>query len=1068
MKTRSPRPITALLLSLFAFLSPSQSPAQYASGDVVLGWGQNYAGESAPPGDATNIIQISAGYNHTLAVRTDGTVDAWGLSELGATSVPAGLSNVIAVAAGDNHSLALQSNGTVVAWGYNGYGQATVPAGLSNVVAIAAGDFFSLALVKGGTVAAWGDDANEQVLEASYASGIAAIAASPINTSYAMGLKTDGTVVEWGLYVPSIPSNATNVIQIAVGGAHYMALKADGTVVVWGDNTYGQTNVPPGLSNVVAIAAGWYNSMALQTNGTVIVWGGNTYGEGVTPYALSNVTAISSGGGFNLALNNGLPCLVAWPTNQSVYTGMPVTFYAATPSYPVPLSFQWQFNGTNLNGATGNVLNLTNVSLADAGNYSVVVTNVYGAITSSPAVLTVISSGPVIVQQPLDQTVAATSNATFSVNAVGSWPLSYQWQCNSTNVPGATNNTLLISNAQLGHAGSVFYVVITNSVNSIVSSNAVLNVAPAIVAIQPQNLTTNGGANVTFTSTVVGAGPFAYQWQFNSTNLLGQTNGTLSLANVLDTQSGPYSLTVSNAFGVVVSSNAPLTVVPWISISVSPSTLTYGAGTLLIISFNVGGLSQPLNYQWTQNGNPWGGPNPGGASETINPPMSFAGTYTVTASDPYVTLTTNASLTIIPLAITNQPPNAYAWTGSTAQLKVSAIGVPPLSYQWQFNGTNIPAPNANPLLLTNAQPSQFGQYDVIVSNSYTNITSGATALSLSQVAVWGGADGEANLTSNLTGIVAISGGQSSLTDCQALKSNGVAITWPSGIFLPVAKGSTNLISIAGGDYGYGLTKNGLVTQWPSDGSGIVPGLSNVVAISAFPLNLLAAVNSNGIVVAPTPPAGLSNVVAVAEGGQFTLALTARGTVTAWGNNANGQCNVPLTLSNVIAIAAGDSHSLALKANGTVIGWGLNNYGQTKVPSGLGNVIAIAAGSYHSLALTANGTVVAWGNNVYGQTNVPSGLTNVIAIAAGEYHSMALIGNGPPVSQAPLANPQFGANHFSLSLPTQSGRVYVLQYQASLSSTNWLSLPLVPGNGGTVTLTDSSATNSQRFYRVQRW
>jgi len=82
--------------------------------------------------------------------------------------------------------------------------------------------------------------------------------------------------------------------------------------------------------------------------------------------------------------------------------------------------------------------------------------------------------------------------------------------------------------------------------------------------------------------------------------------------------------------------------------------------------------------------------------------------------------------------------------------------------------------------------------------------------------------------------------------------------------------------------------------------------------------------------------------------------------------------------------------------------------------------------------------------------------------------MALIGNGPPVSQAPLANPQFAANHFSLSLPTQSGRVYVLQYQASLSSPNWLSLPLVPGNGGTVTLTDSSATNSQRFYRVQRW
>jgi hypothetical protein len=174
------------------------------------------------------------------------------------------------------------------------------------------------------------------------------------------------------------------------------------------------------------------------------------------------------------------------------------------------------------------------------------------------------------------------------------------------------------------------------------------------------------------------------------------------------------------------------------------------------------------------------------------------------------------------------------------------------------------------------------------------------------------------------------------------------------------------------------------------------------------------------------------------------------------------------LSNVIAIAAGNAHALALKSDRTVVAWGQNSFGQTNVPAGLSNVVAIAAGYAHNLALKANGTVVAWGLNNAGQTNVPASLTNVMAIACGQYHSMALIGNGPPIMNVPLANPSVGTNGLTLSLPSQSGRVYVLQYKDSLSDTNWNSLPLVPGNGGTLILADPSATNPQRFYQVQKW
>jgi hypothetical protein len=60
--------------------------------------------------------------------------------------------------------------------------------------------------------------------------------------------------------------------------------------------------------------------------------------------------------------------------------------------------------------------------------------------------------------------------------------------------------------------------------------------------------------------------------------------------------------------------------------------------------------------------------------------------------------------------------------------------------------------------------------------------------------------------------------------------------------------------------------------------------------------------------------------------------------------------MPANLSNVVAIAAGGEFALALKRDGTVMGWGANEYGQTSVPAGLGRVGAIAAGYQHSVAV----------------------------------------------------------------------------------------------------------------------
>ncbi len=142
------------------------------------------------------------------------------------------------------------------------------------------------------------------------------------------------------------------------------------------------------------------------------------------------------------------------------------------------------------------------------------------------------------------------------------------------------------------------------------------------------------------------------------------------------------------------------------------------------------------------------------------------------------------------------------------------------------------------------------------------------------------------------------------------------------------------------------------------------------------------------------PVGLSGVVAIAGGNGYSLALKADGTIVAWGRNDAGQISVPTGLSSVVAIDADANGglSLALKADGTVVAWGNSSPGQTSVPAGLSGVVAIGAGTAHDLALKADGTVVGWG-----QVDVPAGLSGVVAIAAGSSFSLALRADGTVVA-----------------------------------------------------------------------
>jgi hypothetical protein len=197
--------------------------------------------------------------------------------------------------------------------------------------------------------------------------------------------------------------------------------------------------------------------------------------------------------------------------------------------------YQWQFNATNnLVRATNATLIVTNSQPTNAGNYSVMVTDSLGAITSAVATLTVIIP-PTIAIQPTNIAIYPGQNAAFNVIVSGSEPLRYQWYFNTnTGLPRATNALLSLTNVAPGDAGS-YFVVITNSAGSITSSNATLTVNPVVLNVVDETLLSNGVLRISFSSppnltfTVDRATNLSGPWQLGYTNLTADANGTFKL-----------------------------------------------------------------------------------------------------------------------------------------------------------------------------------------------------------------------------------------------------------------------------------------------------------------------------------------------------------------------------------------------------------------------------------------------------------------------------------------------------------------------------------------------------------
>lgn len=379
---------------------------------------------------------------------------------------------------------------------------------------------------------------------------------------------------------------------------------------------------------------------------------------------------------------------------------------------------------------------------------------------------------------PADRIVFEGEGVTLNVAAQGQEPFSYQWRFNGTNLPGATNASLVFSNIQVVHSG-IYFVIVTNALGAFTAEANVTVLVPVKIVGQPLSRTVEPGSTLTLSVQATGNPPPTYQWRLNGANIPGAVFSTLTLSNAQPAAGGSYNVVAANRVNAVSSDIATVVVIspalPFADnfsargLITSPSGLGSGnnAGATREAgepehADKAGGKSVWLSWRAPATGVAsfstrgssfdtllavYSGTNVANLTEVASDEdrAGFATSEVSFNAEPgadyaiaidglvggsgNIVLSWSLDTTNMPFPrITLQPTSTTVTPGATVIFEVNAITNSPLRWQW-FHGCRLLAGQTNRFLtISNVNLFNVGGYRCVVRNNSTHPAESAEAL----------------------------------------------------------------------------------------------------------------------------------------------------------------------------------------------------------------------------------------------------------------------------------------------------------------------------------------------------
>jgi alpha-tubulin suppressor-like RCC1 family protein len=965
------------LTNIVAVSSTDSHTLALASDGTVWAWGGNWLGQVGNGSSSdqlspvqlsmTGIIAVAAGHEHSLALQSDGTVWTWGDNFFGQlarstsgrnsptpTATPA-WGTVTAISAGSEHTLVLKSDGTVWGAGGNFYGElgsggSTITPqqlpGITTAQAIAAGGVFSEILLADGTVRGFGYNGAGQLGNGTSPSSTGLTVSGLSNATriaagwyFSAAVKSDGTAWAWGengrgqigdgtnvanRQVATQVSTLTGITEIATGSnpGHAIAVTSDGVVWTWGGNTVGQLGDGTNVDSHVPIALSGTNyTWKIATPAFSVAAGNYTTAQTVTitcltpsveiHYTLNGTDPtltdpiITSGGTVSIDQNETLKAR-AWRTGfmtsnvaaatytltvgtvtispaQGTYTSaVTATMSVATPSATIHY--------------TTDSTTPTELSPIYTGAITVPTTTTFKAIAvrtgwTSSAVAT--TTYQMFFGQAAAPTISPaagsyTSSVTVTLSAMAGATIRYT----TNGTPPTTSSPVYVGPFLVEASETVTAITYHPDYTDSASASAAYTIVVADPTLTPTSGTYAAGQTITIASATSGAD---IHYTLNGVDPTQSDPAVPANGQIVV---GAYTLK-ARAFKTGCTASAVV-------------TATYGVtGTSATPSLG-GGLEHsiallPDGTVWTWGGNTFGEIGDGTTTPRLLPGIvsGLTGVTQIGVGDAHNLVIINGSI--------------WAWgEGSNGRLG---------------DGTNVPKSRPVPVLGITTAVAVDGN-----SNNSIALLADGTLMTwgdncCGQLATGSLSPSSRNTPGAISGLTNVTFVTLGTLHGLAVRSDGTLWGWGAN---------------GGGQLGDGFTSNRLSPFQ-------IPGLSNIVG-AAGGWFFSAALDNTGTVwtwgqnsvgqlgdgtlnphLTAAAVSGLSNVTQIAAGLYHLLALRSDGTVWAIGNNAEGEL--------------GD-------------GTGTNRSTPTQVP-GLTNIVFITAGDYHSLALAADGTVWAWGRNVGG-------------------------------------------------------------------------------------------------------